>query len=300
MADKPEAMPKFDFNAHRESAIVEYTKNRPLYEDIAQTAKKMITVILRDKHVRYQSIEARAKEIDEFGKKAAKPLESDPTKPKYPNPLNNITDMAGVRVITFLPRTVEDVCKLIEQNFEVLEKVDKAAKSMDEGKIGYQSVHYLVKMHLSQAQLSEYKSYKDLTLEIQVRTMLQHAWAEMEHDIQYKSIVKIPTLIKRRFIALAGLLDIADREFQTLNDEYEQKKQQQENDLEIYIRNLLESPERDYIVESLKELVLWIDSPKFREELLKKQSELMAKKIDVDKFIEDSMSEIRSDGKYKN
>jgi len=54
--------------------------------------------------------------------------------------------------------------------------------------------------------------------EIQVRTVLQHAWAEIEHDIQYKSTITIPTEIRRRFVALAGMLEIADREFQGIQD----------------------------------------------------------------------------------
>jgi len=262
MADKSEATSMFDFNAHRESAVAEYTKIRPNYVDFAQTMKEMISVILRGAHIRCQSIEARAKEIDEFGKKAAKSLDSDPTKPKYSNPLSDITDMAGVRVITFLPRTVEEVCKLIEQNFEVKEKVDKAAKLVDEGKIGYQSIHYLVKMHHSRANLPEYKSFKDLILEIQVRTILQHAWAEMEHDIQYKSTVEIPTLIKRRFIALAGLLDIADREFQTMQEEYEHKKKQREIKIEDFIAQLRDTGDKEYAKDALRDLSLWLESEK--------------------------------------
>lgn len=61
--------------------------------------------------------------------------------------------------------------------------------------------------------------------EIQVRTILQHAWAEIEHDIQYKSVETIPSSIRRRFMAVAGLLEIADREFQTIQDEDERLRQ---------------------------------------------------------------------------
>lgn len=295
MVDKSEKVSEFDFDAHRQSAVAEYTKIHPLYKEFAQTAKEMISIILQGAQVRYQSIEARAKEIDEFGKKAAKPLESDPTKPKYYNPLTDITDMAGVRVITFLPRTVEEVCRLIEQDFEVLEKIDKAEKLVDQGKIGYQSVHYLVKLNPSREQLPEYKSYKDLILEIQVRTILQHAWAEMEHDIQYKSTAKIPTLIKRRFIALAGLLDIADREFQTLHDEYELKRQQQKNELEIYMNNLSKSHDNDYILESIKDMRLWIESERFEKELFKKLLEIEINRINLKEFLANQGEDKRDD-----
>lgn len=52
-----------------------------------------------------------------------------------------------------------------------------------------------------------------------MRTILQHAWAEIEHDIQYKAVSTLPAEIRRRFMTLAGLLEIADREFQALEDE---------------------------------------------------------------------------------
>jgi putative GTP pyrophosphokinase len=48
---------------------------------------------------------------------------------------------------------------------------------------------------------------------------LQHAWAEIEHDIKYKSTAAVPEEISRRFMALAALLEIADREVQNIRDE---------------------------------------------------------------------------------
>jgi len=62
--------------------------------------------------------------------------------------------------------------------------------------------------------------------EIQVRTILQHAWAEIEHDIQYKSVETILTPVRRRFMSLAGLLEIADREFQAIQKEDESLRQE--------------------------------------------------------------------------
>ena len=121
---------------------------------------------------------------------------------------------------------VEKVCRHIEREFTVSERTDKAAELMDEGKFGYQSIHFIVEMHPNRIRLPEYQRYRALVFEIQVRTILQHSWAEMEHDIQYKSTAVIPTAIRRRFIALAGLLEIADREFQALQDEDEVLRQQ--------------------------------------------------------------------------
>jgi putative GTP pyrophosphokinase len=74
--------------------------------------------------------------------------------------------------------------------------------------------------------LPEYAQFGGAIAEIQVRTVLQHAWAEIEHDIQYKSTSVIPVQIRRRFIALAGMLEIADREFQAVQDEDHRLREQ--------------------------------------------------------------------------
>ncbi len=52
--------------------------------------------------------------------------------------------------------------------------------------------------------LPEYQKFKDKKFEIQIRTILQHAWAEIEHDRDYKFTGELPINIKRRFRILAG------------------------------------------------------------------------------------------------
>jgi hypothetical protein len=106
----------------------------------------------------------------------------------------------------------------IREQFQLLEQVDHTAFLEKEERLGYQSVHYLVRLTGPRTRLPEYQRFDGFIAEIQVRTVLQHAWAEIEHDIQYKSAVTIPTEIRRRFMALAGLLEIADREFQQIQD----------------------------------------------------------------------------------
>jgi len=90
---------------------------------------------------------------------------------------------------------------------------------VEEERFGYQSVHYLVRLSNARAALPEYQRFAGAITEVQVRTILQHAWAEIEHDIQYKSSAAIPRDIRRRFMALAGMLELADREFQAIQDE---------------------------------------------------------------------------------
>ena len=158
----------------------------------------------------------RAKDANSLGRKAAIPSEIDPNRPKYPDPLRQITDLAGVRIITQVLGTLDDVDKLLHSEFIILEQSDKNKELIETEHFGYQSIHYLAIINADRVRLAEYERYQSAVVEIQVRTILQHAWAEIEHDIQYKSSTAIPEEIRRRFMALAGMLEIADREFQAI------------------------------------------------------------------------------------
>lgn len=213
--------PRFDFASHGRQAVERYRAVQSRYEDLAQTVKELLRQCLSIAGIRVHSIEARAKRVDSFNRKAILPLETDPAKPKYQDPLTEITDLAGVRIITFFPRSVDQAERIIASEFEVLERSDKAAALLEQERFGYRSIHYLVKLSAKRRSLPEYARFADMVFEIQVRTLLQHAWAEIEHDIQYKSVETIPQAVRRRFMSLAGMLEIADREFQAIQDEDE-------------------------------------------------------------------------------
>ncbi|HXQ27226.1 MAG TPA: hypothetical protein VN822_12520 [Candidatus Acidoferrales bacterium] len=209
----------FDFESHRKSAVDQFARKRELYEDFAWAVRDILDDAVKSRGLKVNEIQCRAKDAKAFGKKATTPNEQNPEEPKYKNPMSDITDLAGIRVITFFPRTVNEVCQLIQNEFAVIERVDHTASAAREQRLGYQSVHYLVRLAGNRNNLSEYKKFDGLTAEIQVRTVLQHAWAEIEHDIRYKSASTIPQAISRRFMTLAGLLEIADREFEAIQTE---------------------------------------------------------------------------------
>ena len=222
----------FNFAEHRRTAVEEYILARPGYEAFARAVKEILVQAFRARDITVNLVEARAKEPESFGTKAEAPSENDPRAPKYRSPLEDITDLAGVRIITFFPRTVDRVGACIREEFEVLEHTDLSRTLLQEERFGYQSEHYLVRLSSERTALSEYKLHLGLVAEIQVRTILQHAWAEIEHDIQYKSSITIPKSIRRRFMALAGVLEIADREFQAIQDEDELLKEQARTSVE--------------------------------------------------------------------
>ena len=226
MTEQQKSEQPFDFEAHRRDAISQYQDVRPSYEDFSEVVRTILSEAIRDIEAKVASVEARAKALESFGDKSATPTDGDPETPKYPNPLADIEDLAAARVITFFLKDIDTIDGIISNEFEILERADKSDLLLEDVLVGYQSIHYIVKLQPNRTSLPEYARYAGLRAEIQLRTVLQHAWAEIEHDIQYKSAETIPVAIRRRFISLAGLLEIADREFQAVQAEDERLRQE--------------------------------------------------------------------------
>jgi putative GTP pyrophosphokinase len=201
-----------------QAAVSAYLRVQPFYEDLADVIARIIQECLKKRGTKVHSVQHRAKDPSSFGRKAAIPSDIDPKAPKYGDPLKEITDLAGVRVITHFPGSLADIDRLLSEEFDIVERSDKGLELIEEERFGYQSIHYLVRVKLERTRLAEYGRFAGSVAEVQVRTILQHAWAEIEHDIQYKSSKTIPSEIRRRFMALAGMLEMADREFQAIQD----------------------------------------------------------------------------------
>lgn len=80
---------------------------------------------------------------------------------------------------------------------------------------GYLSLHYIASLSPEQGFPAELCNKK---VEIQIRTLLQRAWSDVNHDIGYKSDLGVPREVTRAFARVAGLLEIADAEFMRNRD----------------------------------------------------------------------------------
>jgi ppGpp synthetase/RelA/SpoT-type nucleotidyltranferase len=200
-----------DFDMHRQKAMSDYSAVRGSYERFCQVLESILKTALKD--VRTHQVSARAKTLESFARKATKPSREDPGRPKYPEPLSEITDLAAVRVIAFVLGDLQQIEDVVAAQFDRVERTDKGDRLLEQGTVGYRSVHSLVKLKPDRSKLLEYQEFEGLVAEIQVRTILQHAWAEIEHDIRYKSDLEVHKELSQRFAALAGLIEIGDREF---------------------------------------------------------------------------------------
>jgi putative GTP pyrophosphokinase len=70
------------------------------------------------------------------------------------------------------------------------------------------------------APLREWQPYKDLFAEIQVRTVVQHAWATVSHSLQYKREADVPIPLRRRLARVSALLELADMEFSAISEQH--------------------------------------------------------------------------------
>lgn len=197
----------------REALLSEYTKDGGLYTDLSATAARLIEQMLVSEGVQLHSITHRAKAKDSLAKKLAKP-EKD-----YQN-LKDVTDLAAIRITTYFAEDVDRVAQIVEREFYIDSdnSIDKR-KLLDPDRFGYQSLHYISSISAERCRLIEYSRFDGRKFEIQVRSILQHAWAEIEHDLGYKSAAGVPREIRRRFSRIAGLLELADDEFSSIRRE---------------------------------------------------------------------------------
>lgn len=194
----------------------EYATKQGLYKQFAIDLHDMLKKIIGDESIKVHGITNRPKEIDSLKGKLARQGKS------YAS-LEEITDLAAIRIITYFNDDVDKIAEIVERETEVDvgKTVDKRATlALDQ--FGYLSSHYVVKVTASRlGSSSEWRKYQGMKAEIQIRSVLQHAWAEIEHDLCYKPSGKTQTLqsMKRRFARVAGLLETADEQFASFRSE---------------------------------------------------------------------------------
>ncbi|SPV14118.1 GTP pyrophosphokinase [Burkholderia cenocepacia] len=196
-----------------------YDESKGTRGEFCLSVERLIRDFLDEEGIRFVDVVSRVKDRTSLEEKLARKGEG-----RYKE-IADVTDICGVRVITYFEGDVKRVCDILEREFEVDREnsIDKSQPA-DPDRFGYRSVHFVVSHTEGRKALREYRRFTSFKAEIQVRSILQHAWAEIEHDMGYKSADEVPALVKRKFSRLAGLLELADEEFMTIRkelDDYE-------------------------------------------------------------------------------
>lgn len=197
----------------KEAILKDFDTQKELYETFTLKAASLIREILASHSINVHSVTHRTKDRPSLAKKIQKQGSN------YSS-LSEVTDISGVRITTYFEDDVDRVVQIIEQEFQIDEQnsVDKRTL-LDPDRFGYLSTHHVVSLTSGRCNFPEYRRFKHVKLEIQTRSILQHAWAEIEHDLGYKTKQEVPRAIRRRFSRLAGLLELADSEFIAIRDE---------------------------------------------------------------------------------
>jgi putative GTP pyrophosphokinase len=173
--------------------------------------------VLTRSSIEYLSITGRTKDLASTEEKIRRK--------KYTQPQRQLTDLSGIRVITFLETQVKAISDLIRATFEVDEKNSRDRSShLGDDRIGYRSTHFVCTLGQSRKGLREYEALSELIFEVQVRTVLQHAWAELAHDRSFKLGPGLPTTIQRKLNLYSGMLEIVDGAFDEIARDVEAYK----------------------------------------------------------------------------
>lgn len=189
--------------------LEDYRKQRDDFVQLGDTVYTMLAEICRSAGVKPFGIEHRVK----TEKSLAGKLERSGG---WYSSLEDLTDILGLRVICSFTDEIDKIGKRVEEAFAIDWELSSDKRALIQAdSFGYLSLHYI-------CSLPSGKGYPDniceRKFEIQIRTVLQHAWAAIEHDLGYKSEFGVPRNVIREFSRIAGLLEIADDEFTRTRD----------------------------------------------------------------------------------
>lgn len=179
----------------------EYLSKQQLYHDFSELINYIISQIIGSGEIKIYTISHREKDPEKLREKIIRKASEGK---KYGS-LEEIEDLAGVRVVTYLESHRELAENLIYRAFED-SRPDIVYKGKPEG---YKGTHFIFTLGKTREELLEYSRYVGLKCEVQVKSILFHAWSEIEHDVIYK-----PGDDRKKLISL-GLGDV-EKSFQEI------------------------------------------------------------------------------------
>jgi putative GTP pyrophosphokinase len=199
-----------------DNLITEYNRLFFKYTRLAENLHQALIEFLSNAGIDVLGVQHRVKEFDSFHEKVQRK--------GYVNAFEEVEDICGLRIICYYPSDLDKISKLIKNEFEVLESTDKA-DVLEPDRFGYRSLHFIITVKREWLNAPNYRGLDGLKAEIQVRTILMHAWADVEHKLAYKRKEHVPSQLRRRLSQLSALFEVADQHLDSLREEREEYKQ---------------------------------------------------------------------------
>jgi putative GTP pyrophosphokinase len=192
--------------------VEKWTNEKPRYEQLG----KIIETYIKQEIVQYEvlpQVTSRPKELSSIIKKIIKKRIKEPT-----YSYNSLTDKLGIRIITYFKSDLNRVHRFINGSRAlIVNKFEAKGDDIKFNTLDYVSDHYDLKINIEEDIFKGYEDFKDVVFELQARTLNQHVWADIEHDLTYKQEEELDEKLKRRIFRLISLYELADDEFDTIN-----------------------------------------------------------------------------------
>lgn len=184
-----------------------FKENIKKYDELGLNIKSNLKTLLEETDIDFMDIEYRVKSFESFKEKI---------KRKNPeNPFKEIEDICGIRIICYYVNDLKKIDEIINKNFKIISKEYKE-KELEKNQFGYRSNHYIVELDPNWCVVPTLTKLKNLKAEIQVRTILMHAWADISHQLSYKQDSNKD--FERKLNQISALFEIADSHFVGLKE----------------------------------------------------------------------------------
>ncbi|MBK7957208.1 MAG: hypothetical protein IPK03_03320 [Bacteroidetes bacterium] len=117
--------------------------------------------------------------------------------------------MIGLRIICYFESDIKKIARILKRNFKshsVTDKTQILHEKIDS--FGYQGYHMDLSLSEERKKLKEYKKIAEIKFEVQIRTIVQDAWSELDHKLKYKNSVS--DNIKRSISRLAAIFELSE------------------------------------------------------------------------------------------
>ena len=196
---------------HSNEILIDFDSTKFLYQEFGEIVTALVKSLI-GQTISIHQISFRIKDRDSLSTKLIRKNN------KYTS-IKDITDIVGLRIVLYFEDDIDRIAEVFKKEFDIdiPNSIDK--RDVEADKFGYRSLHYVASLNKTRLALTEYKKFKGIKFEVQIRSILQHSWAEIEHDLGYKGESEIPQTAKRTFYRVAALLEQADIEFVKLRKE---------------------------------------------------------------------------------
>jgi len=188
-----------------EQVLSDLEKRRPAFESLCKELGAHIERCLRDEQIAFQAVQSRVKSTAKVEAKYLAPHKAN----RYKR-LDDLTDIAALRIVTYYEDEVDVIKSIVEREFQIYWEDSQDKRVPDNPELfTYSALHLVVSIKPETLGNRAHKQFDGMRAEIQITTSLRHAWAEIEHK-WYDLWDAFPPKAKRRFARLSALIEMAD------------------------------------------------------------------------------------------